>query len=179
MSKIVLPELVRPLVGLLVGQKDQCSAIVNLLEPLLGNVIKASDIMPFTQTDYYTPEMGGGLWRQYLVFETLRDAADLADWKIATNQLELDFGKNQQGGRKINIDPGYLAPGKLVLASTKDHGHRLYLRKGIYAEITLKVEKKKFVTWPWSYPDYAAMSWFFDEAYKEYLQTLKVMVNSQ
>jgi hypothetical protein len=42
----------------------------------------------------------------------------------------------------------------LVLASTKDHAHRLYLRDGIYAEVTLAYRAKRWQPLEWTYPDF-------------------------
>lgn len=173
MGDITSPELVRPLAGMLVNQPDALAQLITVMQTWFGQVIKATPLFRFDYTTYYQAEMGGNLFRQYVVFEKLLPAENLADWKIASNQLEQDAGLNSEQGRLVNIDPGYLAPGKLVLASTKDHGHRIYLRKGIYAEITMKVEKKKFVTWPWTYPDYADQTSFFNEAYQDYLRAIK------
>ncbi len=33
---------------------------------------------------------------------------------------------------------------------------RIYFQKGIFAEVTLIFQKGKFVTLPWTYPDYAS-----------------------
>ena len=56
--------------------------------------------------------------------------------------------------RRINIDPGYINAGKLVLATTKDWQHRLYLGEGIYGEVTLRFKGVSFSVWEWTYPDY-------------------------
>ena len=48
----------------------------------------------------------------------------------------------------------YVVSSKLVLATTKDHAHRLYLGGGIYAECTLRWFQGDFVPWEWTYPDY-------------------------
>lgn len=173
MGEIIIPDKVRPVAGLLCSDEPMLQQLRDAIVKLLGPIAGATAPKPFTFTDYYTPEMGAGLWRQYIVFEELKAAEALPDWKIASNRMEQAFGLNDKQGRVVNIDPGYLAPGKLVLASTKDHGHRMYLRDGIYAEITMKIEKKKFVSWPWTYPDYAAVSTFFDEAYQEYLKMIR------
>jgi hypothetical protein len=117
--------------------------------------------------------MGPGLLRQFLVFPALLSPDGLADWKIAAIALEATLGCSlDSAGRRINIDPGYLAPGKLVLASTKDHQHRIYLRSGIYAEITLRIRNNRFMTWEWTYPDYAEAVPFFNQAYQAYLKDL-------
>ena len=40
------------------------------------------------------------------------------------------------------------------LATTKDQAHRIYLRDGIFAEVTLRFQDKAFEPWPWTYADY-------------------------
>lgn len=164
----VLP--VRPLAGLLAAAPEDLAEARARLETLFGPPAAASEPYRFGHTDYYASEMGAELWRQFVVFASLRPAEDLADWKHASNAWEAERTRPGSGGRRVNIDPGYLAPGKLVLASTKDHMHRIYLRDGIYAEVTLRVHKGRFVTWDWSYPDYAAAIPFFEAAYTNYLR---------
>jgi hypothetical protein len=79
----------------------------------------------------------------------------LVDIKPITNRVEKQF-LDPQGGRRINIDPGLLSMENLVLATGKNFTHRIYLQKGIFAEVTLLFQKGKFVTLPWTYPDYAS-----------------------
>jgi hypothetical protein len=71
---------------------------------------------------------------------------------VVTNALEAKLSK--EGKRTVNIDPGYIDMAKLVLFSTKDYTHRLYLNKGIFAEVTLYYKDDTFNPWPWTYPDY-------------------------
>jgi hypothetical protein len=113
-----------------------------------------SELLPFTHTDYYTAEFGGPLVRVIVAFERLVDPALLPTIKRRTNQLE--WADSAQGHRWVNIDPGYVSLSKLVLATTKDHAHRVYLRDGIYAEVTLRYQGGTFHPWPWTYPDYAS-----------------------
>ena len=80
----------------------------------------------------------------------------LPEWKLASNQWEIDY---QQLGRHpeprpLNLDPGYLTEAKLVLATTKDRDHRLYLSRGIFAEVTLHFHRGTWEARPWTYPDY-------------------------
>jgi hypothetical protein len=53
----------------------------------------------------------------------------------------------------------------LILASGKNFSHRIYLRDGIYAEVTLIVKGAQLDVLPWTYPDYrqAPVRAFFDE----------------
>ncbi len=121
-----------------------------------GPVALASDAFDFTETDYYTATMGEGLKKQFLAFERLVDAAALADIKRQTNDWEAEYaalGRHAEP-RPLNLDPGYITPAKLVLASTKDHAHRIYLRYGIFAEVTLAYRGGRWQPLEWTYPDY-------------------------
>ncbi len=171
MGKLTTPPAVRPLTGLLAGQKELLQTVGRELVLCFGPLEQASTPVRFTQTNYYAREMGKDLWRQFLVFKRLQAPEKLAAWKLAANELEhrLSLGSH---GRRVNIDPGYLAPGKLVLASTKDYAHRLYLRDGIYAEITLKIQGGCFHSWEWTYPDYIEAIPFFNQAYTDYLREI-------
>ncbi len=172
MGEIQTIPAVRPLAGLLAVQADLLPQARALLEATFGPAECVSQAIPFRHTSYYTAEMGPDLIRQFLVFTKLRAPEELADWKLKCNTYERQLGLNAEGGRKVNIDPGFLAPGKLVLASTKDHEHRIYLQKGVYAEVTLRVRQRRFQAWDWTYPDYREAIPFFDEAYQAYRQYL-------
>jgi hypothetical protein len=111
-----------------------------------------SGILPFRHTDYYEKELGRDLKRGFIAFKKLIPPEYLSGIKITTNRIEEKF--SAKGFRQINIDPGYLDSAKLVLASTKDYMHRVYLNKGIFAEITLFFQDKTFKPWEWTYPDY-------------------------
>ena len=121
-----------------------------------GPLALESPRFPFEETAYYEQDMGSGLMKTFLVFERLVDPACLAAAKLASNQAERTFaassGHPEQ--RPLNLDPGYLNESKLVLASTKDHAHRIYLDQGIFAEITLRFHRKDWQPWEWTYPDY-------------------------
>jgi hypothetical protein len=121
-----------------------------------GPIALVSDAFDFTETDYYTATMGSDLKKQFLAFERLIDAAALPDIKRHTNDWEIEYASlaRHPEPRPLNLDPGYITPAKLVLASTKDHAHRIYLRDGIYAEITLAYRHKQWQPLEWTYPDY-------------------------
>ena len=138
-----------------------------------GPLALASEVFAFEETDYYTASMGEGLKKQFFVFEKFIDPARLPEIKHQTNQWELDYkdSQNWPEQRPLNLDPGYLTEAKLVLASTKDHHHRLYLSQGIFAECTLHYQSKKWQSRPWTYPDYqrADFQEFFTRC-REYLR---------
>jgi len=77
--------------------------------------------------------------------------------------------------RRINIDPGYLDLAKLILASTKDFRHRIYLNKGIYADLTLFYQNKTFQTWEWTFPDYKTAEYIaiFNQIREIYTKQIK------
>jgi Domain of unknown function (DUF4416) len=140
-----------------------------------GKIDFQSPALDFNYTDYYEPEMGSGLKRRFISFRMLVRMQDLYRIKLYTNRLEShglasdcqshrleNRGRKalvcppigKANGRLINIDPGYVDMAKLVLASTKDYAHRIYLRKGIFAEITLSYRGNSFSPNDWTYPDY-------------------------
>lgn len=124
------------------------------LASALGPIDYESDPLPFDHTAYYEPEFGANLQRVIVTFQRLVDPGDLPAIKRRTNEIEQTSARD--GKRRVNIDPGYVALGKMVLATTKDHAHRLYLGQGIYGEGTLVYQRGAFRPWPWSYPDYAS-----------------------
>ncbi|MDA8168730.1 MAG: DUF4416 family protein [Nitrospiraceae bacterium] len=107
-------------------------------------------------SEYYRDELGWPIKRVFLFFDILIDPGLLADIKLLTNRLEADFFSGPGSRRMINLDPGYITPAKLVLASTKDYSHRVYLGKGIFAEVTLmySARKKTFVPHTYTYRDF-------------------------
>jgi hypothetical protein len=146
------PKKVKLIAGLLFNDTKKYSAAKDGLVKMFGRVDFESELLDFTHTAYYTDEMGAGLKRKFLSFERLLDPKNICTVKIKTNRLEKRLSKN--GKRTVNIDPGYLDLSKLVLFSTKDYSHRIYLDKGIFAECTLFYKDNDFNSWPWTYPDY-------------------------
>lgn len=124
------------------------------LASAFGPVDHTGALMPFGHTRYYARELGDQPMRQFLAFERLIDPADLANIKLLTNALEATWSDRQ--GRSVNLDPGYLTLARLVLATTKDFAHRIYLAGGIYAEVALLYREGDFRPLPWTYPDYAS-----------------------
>lgn len=142
-------------------------------EAAWGKVALASAAFDFTETDYYRSTMGDGLKKQFFVFEQLIDPERLVDLKLQTNGWEAEYAaqRRHEESRPLNLDPGYITLAKLVLASTKDHWHRLYLGRGIYGELTLHFRGGRWQTNPWTYPDYCREDFqqFFTEC-RNYLK---------
>ncbi len=108
---------------------------------------------PFSFTRYYEDEMGSGLWKTLRVFSSPKDPSEAARAKLATNAIEAELS-SPGGRRRVNLDPGYITLAKVVLATTKDFSHRVYLGDGIYAEVTLSAKGGSFQPHPWTYPDF-------------------------
>lgn len=120
---------------------------------LLGAVSPAFD---FTETEYYTATMGSGLKKQFVIVKSPIDPGRLPAIKRLTNDWETEYAAiaDHTEPRPLNLDPGYLTLAKLVLASTKDHAHRIYLADGICAEVTLSYRGRQWHAFDWTYPDY-------------------------
>ena len=121
-----------------------------------GPVALTSDRFPFEDTEYYQTTMGSGLQKIFFAFEQLIDPSELVPRKHRTNAWEEQYSQQHHYDeiRPLNLDPGYISEAKLVLASTKDRDHRLYLSDGIFAEGTLFFYSGAWKTRPWTYPDY-------------------------
>jgi hypothetical protein len=144
-------------IGVLLASEDRADGLVRErveteLESRFGPVDFRGPSLPFRWTKYYESEMGPDLTRFFVSFRDLVDPSSLAEIKIASNGLEERFA--QAGRRSVNLDPGLLSLGRLILATTKDRCQRIPLAKGIYGEVTLVYEHGAFVPLPWTYPDY-------------------------
>jgi Domain of unknown function (DUF4416) len=124
------------------------------LEAEWGRVDSESEPFPFDLTGYYEDEMGGGLVRRFISFETLVPPESLPEAKLWTIELE-SMIRQERGvtGRPVNIDPGYLAASAVVMATAKDFAHRIPLAKGIYAHLELLFTRKGVRALDWTYPD--------------------------
>jgi hypothetical protein len=144
---------VKLICGLLFIPALNLAAVNQKLISLFGPMDLKSPEFNFIFTDYYTPEMGGDLRKCFYSFERLIMPDALPDIKNATIKSESEFCVD--GKRTVNLDPGYLEESKLVLASTKNFSHRIYLRDDIWAEVTMRYARGKFITHDWTYPDYS------------------------
>jgi len=165
MGRISQPLPVKLIVPMFSGDEGLFLVAESRLEETFGPIDYRSGTLPFTHTSYYTPEFGLALLRKFVAFERLIDPSNLADVKHETNGLEHELASD--GKRRINLDPGYISQSKLVLATTKNHSHRIYLCKGIYGEVTLRYQSKAFLPWEWTYPDYRT------EEYREILEEIR------
>lgn len=124
------------------------------LEFRYGMIDVESPPFAFSHTQYYEKEMGPDLMKQLFSFERLEKREHLIEFKLFSLQLEKKFSKGDR--RQVNIDPGYLELSKLVVSSTKNFDHRIYLGQGVYGDVQLRYRKGQFVTNEWTYPDYGS-----------------------
>ncbi len=165
--KLVLPAIY--------SDRKTYNELVNRMMEKYGETDYQSEEIPFDQTEYYVKEMGFPLYRRFHAFKRLIAVESLVDIKKQTNAYEME--RAVDGKRKVNLDPGYLSLGKLVLATTKNHQHRLYIRNGIFEEITLYYRNKRWNHFEWTYPDYRQESFkniflHIREIYYEQIQEL-------
>ena len=141
------PQRVKLTMSILCSREDDFVVAFREAEGAYGPADFVSEILPFGFTDYYQREMGGGLWRRVVGFEPLVSPERMVPIKLWANGLE-NRHLDEQGGRRINLDPGYVAASKFVLVTGKDYSHRLYLGEGIYGEVTLIFQKGGFSPLP-------------------------------
>jgi len=165
MAEAKPPHPVILLVGMLAGREEWLNAAEAELVEHFGPAELTSETWPHEFTDYYAPRMGEHLLRRFIAFGRRIDPGELAAIKRAANAIEAELAAALAADvpRPVNLDPGYVAPAKLVLASCKDYSHRVYLAEGVYAELTLVFEHGAWRAMPWTYPDYrtAAYQHFF------------------
>lgn len=122
-----------------------------------GPIAFESDVFDFDDTDYYKRSMGDSLRKMFFAFEQFVDPGRLPEFKLTTNDWEESFrtANEYPEPRPLNLDPGYISEAKLVLATTKDRNHRIYLDRGIFAEVTLDYQRGgHWRASEWTYPDY-------------------------
>lgn len=151
MGKAEPPRPAKVVVGIITAEPELGALVAQSLP--WGTIDRHSDRLNFTFSDYYQPEMGANLVRFWLSFDYFLIADQLAEMKITTNRIEQQF-QNANRGRRFNVDPGLVSAQNLILATSKPAAHRIYLRDGIFAEVTLVYRNQSFEPLAWTYPDY-------------------------
>jgi hypothetical protein len=156
------PKPVKLMVGILAADERCLAAAREGLSAALGTIDLASDIWPFDETPYYSSQIGPQILRQFVSFAPLVDPGELAAIKHRTNALEqqLAAALGLPRPRPVNLDPGLVEPSKLVLATTKNYSHRIYIGDKMYAEVTLIFDKGNWRPLPYTYPDYHRPEYF-------------------
>lgn len=173
------PEPVKLIVGLLAADEDCLAQAIQRLTAEWGPIDLSSPVWPFTQTHYYDQEIGTRILRQFVSMDQLIHPGDLAQIKHQANALEQDMAQAlaYTVPRPINLDPGYIEPSKLVLASTKNFAHRIYIGKNMYAEVTLMVDKGQWCALRYTFPDYRQSHYyaFFEQVRQRLRSQLRIL----
>ena len=155
------PEDVKLVSSLFSPQEPLLGKVICELQASFGPVDWTSPLLNFDRTRYYEREMGWPLYRLFISFRRLIKPEEIVQVKLICNQTEDKY--SAAGKRQVNIDPGYLSLERLILTTGKNYTHRIYLSKGIYADLTLVFRKGSFVPLQWTYRDYAdpmVVAWF-------------------
>jgi hypothetical protein len=173
MSTIKSPAPVALFVAALYAPNFSDAAASELIAEHFGNALLPGPLFDFTFSAYYADEMGPSLRKAFFVLDRMIDPAELPEWKLRAMALEEQHSRG--GKRTINLDPGYLEAPKLVLATAKNFAHRIYLGRGVYADVQLYVRDGKFQTNSWTYPDYKLPEHlrFFERARAKYFEKIK------
>ncbi|MCH7919229.1 MAG: DUF4416 family protein [Planctomycetes bacterium] len=177
MWEIKTPEPVKLICGILASDQESLQSALVALSNQLGPFDLKSEVWPFTQTTYYRKDMGPHILRQFVAFSEVLSPGALAKIKHRTNALEQELSQTLHHAypRPVNLDPGFIEPSKLVLASTKNFSHRIYIGKGIYAEVTLVVDRGQWSLMRYTYPDYRQECYwaFFESVRTRLMERLK------
>ena len=174
MGELRVPVLAKLFIGMISSDSVLFDSMIEKLCLLYGPVDRISDDVAFDRTEYYYDEMGRTLLKRFVSFDQLIDQDAIIEIKHTTNALEQNE-LNEQKGRLINLDPGYVTAAKVMLATTKDYSHRLYLGRQIFGEITLSFKGGHALGHPWTYPDYLKKEYtdFFEKVRVHYMRQIK------
>ena len=165
---------VKLFIGVLVSNAKLISEVEKRLVAVYGPIDHRSPVIPFDFTNYYEAEMGDVIDRIIFSFERLIEADQLPEIKSQTNRFEEDVAPlYQQVKRPVNLDPGYIEQAKVILASTKNFYHRMYLGNGIFGEVTMHFKNNTYQFFPWTYPDYQS------KEYQEFFLKMRHIYRTQ
>jgi len=148
-------EPVKLVVAVLCSNPDALAKSCEGLRSRRGDIDHQGAARPFNLTDYYEKEMGTELGRSILSFDRLASPDELVDFKHECVELEHSLAESS-GQRAVNLDPGYLDHGKLVLASLKAAGQKIYLARGVYADLVGRYGRGRYRPFEWTFPDFSA-----------------------
>jgi hypothetical protein len=175
MWEIQQPKPVKLMVGILAADRRCLEAACGRVIEAFGPADLTSPVYPFDMTEYYEEQAGPNILRQFLAIEQLIDPGRMAEIKHKANQIEKELAASlgTPFPRPVNLDPGYVEPSKLVLASTKNFAHRVYIGTGMWAEVTLTYNKGVWQVYPYTFPD------FKSGRYNEFLSQVRERLVSQ
>ena len=175
MWQLTQPDKVKLIVAILAADKESLKLAEDAIETRIGRIEMQSESWPFDFTSYYKHEAGENIIRKLVAIESLICPGTLADLKLKTNEMEKQLASQLDSvmPRPVNLDPGYIEPSKLVLASAKNFAHRIYIGRQIWAEVTLIHEKGKWISMRYTFPDYKS------GRYDEFLNAVRLRLKDQ
>jgi hypothetical protein len=177
MWELTDPKPVKLIVGILAANHQCLCAATEVITDKFGRTDLASDVWPFDKTDYYKDQTGSRILRQFISIERLIAPGKLAKIKHITNKLEKKLAAKLALPlpRPVNLDPGIIEPSKLVLVTTKNYSHRIYIGKKMYAEVTLLFDKGRWKPFDYTYADYRQQCYFdfFDKVRNKLVEQLR------
>ena len=170
--KTTEPQKVKYFIGALFSDSKILEQAIKLCQNEIGTIDLRSQDFPFDLTEYYNEEMGQLIFRTFFSFKDLRSPVNLAGLKVLCNDIEVRLAV--EGARKVNLDMGYLDFHKVVLASAKYNGQKIYLDHGIYADPTLFFEGGQFHAFENTFPDFKSNT--YDEVFLKIRNKYKVQL---
>ncbi|MDR0984947.1 MAG: DUF4416 family protein [Endomicrobium sp.] len=159
MGILKIPQKVKLFCGIIFANEAYAQKALKILETKLGSIDSFSNSIVFDFSNYYNTEMGNKLLRFWVSFKNLIIPNKLIEIKILTNHIEIKLATSTlKKNRLVNIDPGYVTAANVILATTKNFSHRIYLANGIYAEVTTMYVHGRFIKLPWTYNDYMSQT---------------------
>lgn len=168
----------KPFFSIFSANTDLIKETMDKISKVYGEIDWESDFLNFDQTTYYEKEFGKNLKRKIFTIKTLINPINAIEIKLSSMKMEDDL--RLDGKRIINIDPGYIELSRVILTTRKPYSHRIYIGKGIYADLTLIFKRGEgYLPLPWTYPDYASEQYrsFFNDLRKVLKMNLKGELN--
>ena len=147
-----MPSPAKLFVAAMFREEEVLRRAVAELEGVFGRADFESEVFEFNFTRYYEEEFGRGLRKLFIAFREPLERQMLVDAKLKCIEIERRLSTGHR--RRVNLDPGYVTLGSVVLSTTKEGAHRVYLGRGVFAEVALIYMHRRFQPLPWSYADY-------------------------
>jgi hypothetical protein len=171
MAEILPPRPVKFFVAALFVDESELSAAKHIMTGAWGPLDFEGTDRAFDVSNYYETEMGTHILRRFLSFQAPMSPDELVTVKIRCNQIEEDLSVD--GKRTVNLDAGYLDHNKIILASAKEEGQKIYLGQGIYADLMGRFGAGHYQPFDWTFPDYR------DGRYDEELRKVRMLLLRQ
>ena len=166
------------IIGVIYHEPEILERAMARLTEEFGPIDAVSEEFSFSEefSTYYDEEIGGEGMRRIYSFERTVDPSGQAQIKTFTNELEKELSVGDR--RLINLDPGFINHGRLMLATTKETGFRVPLSDGIYTELTLFYARGEWHKFPWTYRDYQSerVQKFLTQVRKKHLSERKTEI---